>query len=432
MLHKIFNKIERFVPSKWRWVLSHDGFRRYFANTGWMFGGQMFSLLVSFFIGAWLARYLGPENYGVLNYALAFAGLFGFIASLGIDGVLSREIVKFTDKQDSLLGTSFFLKLLGGSLAFALVVAFTLILESNFLTRLLIILFALSFILQSIGVIGNFFQAQVQARKIIKTQLIAMVITSLLKIALILMHLGVIWLMLIYVLDALWSGLGLIIAYRQAGLKILNWKFDRRLAVLILKDSWPLMLSGAATFIYMKIDQVMIGRALNAESVGLYAAAIKLSEVWYFIPSIICTSLFPAIVNARQTSLETYRRRLKNLYLLMGLLALAIAMVISLAAQPLVAWLFGSTYALSVPILQIYIWSGIGIFIGSAVNQYLIAENLVKTVFFFSILGMIVNVGLNLVLIPQIGLLGAALASLISYVAMPALILLYDKFLRKK
>ena len=432
MLDKLFKTIEKIIPKKWQWVLSHDGFRRYFTNTGWMFFGQIFSLLVSFFIGAWLARYLGPENYGVLNYSLAFAGLFAFVASLGIDGILNREIIKFPENYNNLLGTAFVLKLIGGILAFCLTCVSVFIFESEFLVRLLIILFAFSFILQSIGIIGIFFQSKVQAKKNIQAQLFAMFLSSLLKILLIIMHLGVIWLILIYTLDALWIGLGYVVAYRKTGLKILHWKFNKVIAREMLLNSWPLMLSGAAIFIYMKIDQVMIGRLMGNESVGLYSVAIKLSEIWYFVPSIICTSLFPAIVNARKTNLENYRQRLKRLYFLLAGLAFIVSVITSFIARPLIISLFGSAYALSAPILQIYIWSGIGIFVAAAVNQYLIAENMVKTVFVFSVFGMLINIVLNLILIPTIGLYGAAFASLVSYTITPICILIFDKILKKK
>jgi len=99
MLDKIFKFIERFFPAKYRWILNHDGFKRYFANTGWMFFGQILSLAFSFFIGAWVARYLGPENYGAFSYAIAFAGIFGFVSSLGVDGILSRDLVAYPEKE---------------------------------------------------------------------------------------------------------------------------------------------------------------------------------------------------------------------------------------------------------------------------------------------------------------------------------------------
>jgi O-antigen/teichoic acid export membrane protein len=425
MLDKIFAIIEKLLPSKLRWILSHEGFRRYFANTGWMFFGQMFSLLISFFIGAWIARYLGPQNFGILSFSMSFAGLFLFIASLGIDGILTRELVKLPEKQNELLGTSLGLKVIGGSLAFIFALAASFLIEQSSLIRLLIILFSLTFILQSFSVITIFFQANVWAKKVIQVQLVAMGISSVLKILAILLHLGVIWIMFIYVLDALWLSAGLIYAYRKNGFKISEWKIDWSLARSILADSWPLMLSGAAISIYMKIDQVMIGNILGERQVGLYAAAVKISEIWYFIPVIICASLFPAIVNAKQHDAAQYKKRLNNLYWLMFYLATALAIPISLLAKPLVRIIFGQGFLASAGALQIHIWAGIGIFLGVALSQYLISENLNIINLTMTLSSAILNIILNLFFIRYWGINGAAFATLISYSSIPATFFIY-------
>ena len=431
MLDKIFLKLERFVPAKYRWVLNHDGFKRYFANTGWMFFGQMFSLLVSFFITAWLARYLGPENYGVVSYSIAFAMLFGFIAPLGIDGILSRELVKYPEKRDELLGTSFRLKLIGGLLAFFLAVASAILFQTSPLIKLLIILFSFSFIFQAINVIGTYFQAEVKSKNNVKAVLVAMIISSILKVAVILFDRGVIWLVVVYALDSLWQGIGFISAYRKQGKKIKAWKFNNNLAREILKNSWFLMLASAASFIYVRIDQVIIGSLSGNREVGIYAAAVKLVEVWYFIPGIICGSLFPAIVNAKITSQEVYKSRLKKFYILMVTIPLLIAVPMTLLAKPIIFILFGNEYMESVNILRIYIWSSIGLFLGTAMGQYLMSENLVKTIFWLSLSAMIVNIILNFIFIPIWGLLGAAWATLISYMVVPVMVFIGGKFLKK-
>ena len=431
MLDKFFKTIEKITPKKWRWVLNHDGFRRYFANTGWMFFGQMFSLLVSFFIGAWLARYLGPENYGVLNYAVAFVGLFGFIATLGVDGILTRELVKYPEKRDELLGTAFRLKLIGGTIAMILCVSSAFIFKTTPLIKLLIILFSFTFILQSVNVISLYFQAGVKAKNNVKAQLFATLISSILKVAVILLDKGVIWIMVVYVLDSVWQGTGFINAYKKIGLKLKTWKFNIDLGFKILKNSWPLMLAAAASFIYAKIDQVMIGFLMGNYEVGLYAAAVKLVEIWYFIPSIICTSLFPAIINAKKTSGDLYRRRLRNLYVLMFAISSLMAVIITFLAKPIVIILFGEGYLGSVNILRIYIWSSIGLFLSSAVGQYLMSENLVKTIFGLNFIAMTVNVVLNIIFIKTFGLSGAAWATFISYAVLPIAVLGGGKIWKK-
>jgi O-antigen/teichoic acid export membrane protein len=431
MIDKILDKINTIIPEKWRWVLSHEGFRKYFKNTGWMFFGQMFALLVSFFFGTWLIRYLGPTNYGVLSYALSFGGLLGFLSYLVSDGILSRELVKHPEKRDSLLGTAFVLKLIGGAVALLLTIIAAFIIDNSRLSRVLIIIYSLTFIIPAFGVVGNFFQANVQAKQTVKAQMVAMAISSILKVAIIFSGLGIIWVMAVYVLDGLWSTITLWLIYRQNNLHVKDWHFDKVLAKSLAKDSSYLMLSSAAWFIYVKVDQVIIGRMMNETQVGLYAAAVKLSEIWNFIPGIICTSLFPAIVNARIKGDEVYRQRLKSLYWFLGLAALILAIPITILARPIVLFLFGPSYQASIIVLQIYIWTGVGMFLGAGVSQYMLAENMVKTTLFLSLLGMAVNIGLNLIWIPEFGLIGAAWASLVSYLVVPVAIFLVGNFIKK-
>ncbi len=432
MLNQLFKIIDKLTPAKYRWLLNHEGFRRYFANTGWMFFGQMFSLLASFFVGAWLARYLGPENYGVINYAIAFACLFGFVASLGVDSLLIRELVKTPEKRDELMGTSFGLKLIGGLSAFAITAAAAFLLETAPLNRTLIIIFAFSSIIQAINVISSFFQARVEAKNNVRAQIIAGLISAALKIVFILAGANLAWLMVIFTLDGAWQAIIFVLTYRAKGYRLRAWRFDRGLARRLWHDSWLLMLSSAASFILLKIDQVMIGQMMGERAVGLYAAAVKFVEIWYFIPVVICASLFPAIVNAKKTSSDLYRRRLRNFYFLMIMMAVLIAVPTVILAPWAVNLLFGAAYAPAVLILQIYVWSGVGLFWGWAINQQLTAENRTRTIFILNFAAMILNIGLNLVLIPALGLPGAALATLISYFAIPVLMIFFRKGRREE
>jgi len=422
--------IKKIIPDKWLWIFKHNGFRRYFINTGWMFLGQIFSLIVSFFIGVWIARYLGPENYGILNYAVAFVGLFGFIASLGIDSILNRELIKTPEKRDVLLGTAFKLKVVGGIAALALAVISILMSQTTLLIQFLVIIFSFNFILQAINVISIYFQSKVESKNNVKVSIISTLISSVLKVGVILLDKGVIWIMLVYILDFVWQWINFVYVYKRQGLKIRDWKFDNDLAKKILKNSWPLILAQAAGYIYLKVDQVIIGLMLGNYEVGLYAVAVKVTEIWYFIPSIICSSLFPAIINAKLTDVKVYKKRLSNLYVLMFILSLIIAITITFLAKPIMTILFGNSYLESVAILKIYIWSSVGLFLTVAVNQYLISENSVKTIFWFNFLSMIINIGLNIWLIPLIGLLGAAWATLISYFVIPVSIFVREKFFR--
>ncbi len=432
MLTKLFQTIEKITPVKWRWIFNHEGFRRYFANTGWMFLGQAFGLLMSFLVGAWVIRYLGPERYGIFSYALAFAGLFSFLASLGVDNILQRELVNTPEKRDQLMGTALVMKLVGGGIAFIVTVGTIFLIDSSNLVRFLVLIQALALIIQAFGVISLFFQAQVQAKKNIQSQIMAGLISSALKVILILNGLGVIWLMLIYVLDSVWISLFLFRAYQRSGLKVRAWRFKLPLAKQIFRSSWLLALTNASMLVYMKIDQVMIGQIIDKQAVGLYASTVRVFELTYVAPAIIAGSLFPAILNARKTDLQSYHNRLRSMGKLLAIISILIALATTLLAKYIIIILFGADYSAAIITLQIGAWSIVGMALTYLVNQYLIAEDKIKFYFIITLIGAIVNIGLNYYLIPHYGINGAAIATIIAYLVVPGVGMTYFNLNRKK
>lgn len=432
MLANIFSQISRFVPARWKWILEHAGFKRYFVNTGWMFFGQMFSLVISFFIGAWLARYLGPENYGIISYAVAFVGLFTFIAYLGIHNILLRDLVKKPENKDELMGTGFGLLLAGSIVAFVLIVIFVFIFEPSNFIRGLIILYASTFLWSAFGIISVFFQSTVEAKKNVQATVISALVASILKVILISTGQGIIWLMIIFVLESLILLALYICNYLRSGYRFTTWKFNSGLAKQILSGAWLLALAAAAGYIFLRVDQVMIRHFLDETAVGLYSAAIKLVEIWYFIPGIICGSLLPAIINAKKVSQEKFLSRLRKLYILLGGIALVIALLLSVFAPIIMNFLFGSAYFESIGILRIYVWSGVGFFLNAGFYQYFLTENRLKTIFYFYLFLMVLNITLNFILISNFGITGAAWATMISYSVGALAILIGNKKLLLK
>ena len=183
----------------------------------------------------------------------------------------------------------------------------------------------------------------------------------------------------------------------------------------LLKDSWPLILSGLVIAIYTKIDQVMIKNMLDSKELGYYAAAVRLSEAWYFIPVALTNSIFPAIVNAKKVSNKFYFNRMQKLYDILAWMAIAIAVPVSIFSKDIINIIFGNEFQSAAPVLTIYIWAGVAVFLGVASSKYLITENFTKLSFFRTFIGMIFNVILNLILIPKYGIVGAAVATLVSY-----------------
>jgi O-antigen/teichoic acid export membrane protein len=202
---------------------------------------------------------------------------------------------------------------------------------------------------------------------------------------------------------------------KNSTINIRHLKFKSKIAISLLKDSWPLILSGLIIAIYMKIDQVMIKEMLDNEAVGNYAAAVRLSEAWYFIPMIISSSLFPAIINAKKISEELYYKRLQKLYDLMVWIAIAIALPMTFLSDWFVALLYGEQYNQAGSVLMIHIWAGILVFFGVARYKWTLTENLQKFEIIIDIIGAISNILFNYILIPIYGISGAAYATLISY-----------------
>lgn len=393
---------------------SPGGLRRYFSNTGWLLGGQALSLAVSFFVGAWLARSLGPQDYGFFSYSLSFAGLFSMLASLGIDGILSRDLIKFPQRRPSLLGSGLVIKLGGGLLAWLSATAAAIYFIPSGLGQIIVSLIALGYLLQSLNIIDIFFRSQVESKFSVRAQSLAILLASAVKIYVVAYGYSLSWLAAAYSLEILLFGLILVGSYRARRLPE-PWVFEGKTARYLLLSSWPLLFSGVASFFLLRIDQVMIGHYLTTEAVGLYAAGVKLSEVWYFLPGIIIASVFPALVNGQTSDPGVYHKRLRYLYWLLGGIALTISVIISLAARPVIYWLFGEQFMLSYQSASIYAWSMVGWFLFSVWWYKLMTENRLQLIFFSSLLLLAVNVLLNIWLIPLYGISGASVATLISY-----------------
>lgn len=397
-------------------ALTHQGFRRYFANTSWMFTEQILRMVAGLLVGVWVARYLGPEQFGVFSYAIAFASLFSSIAKLGLDGIVIRDLVREPEQRDLYLGTAFWLKLGGAFLMLGAVALATQLTSSDRTTNLYILIIASGAIFQSFEVVDFYFQSRVLSKFVSISKLTQLLLSSLLKLYFILTGSGLIYFVLVTLVDQISLALSLYMAYRYQKLGCFCRQFDMTIARQFLKDSWPLIFSGLVVMIYMRIDQIMIKEMLGEREVGFYSAAVRISELWYFIPAIITTSLFPSIINAKKISEKLYYTRLQRLYTLMVWLAIAIALPMTFLSDWLVILLYGEAYREAGLVLMIHIWAGVFVFLGVASGSWLISENLQRISLYRTFSGAGINVILNLVLIPIYGLIGAAIATVIAQI----------------
>ena len=399
----------------WGDFLAMPGFKKYFANTSWLMAEKIFRMAVALSVGVYVARYLGPERFGVLSYAMSVVVLFSALSSLGLNGILVRELVNFPKKRDEFLGTAFILKLAGSGLVLILLSITLYFMGDDRQSNLMIFIIAAGLVFRSFNVIRFYFEAKVLSKYFVSAQFVSLIAVSIAKLIFIWLGLPLIYFALVVLIESLFLAIGLSVVYFKQNFSILSWQFKLKTATGLLKDSWPLILSVIAVSIYMRIDQVMIKQMLNAAEVGQYAAAVKLSEVWYFIPVLITQSIFPAIINAKRGDGILYQQRMQQLYDFMTFLSLSIAIIITLSSSLIMNTLFGQAYFGSDKVLAIHIWAGVLVFFGTARGKWIIAENLQRRALIVHITGAILNVILNLILIPGYGAVGAALATLISY-----------------
>ena len=395
--------------------LARPGFRKYFANTSWLLGERILRMGVSLFVGIYVARYLGPERFGLLSYSLSFVMLFSSLASFGLDDILVRELVKRPEQRKNLLGTVFWLKVCGTVVmgtAIALVLQFK---SEDQQTYLMIGLITIGLLFQTTNVVDFYFQSQVQSKYAVRAQAFQLLVTSLFKIYLVWNQAELIWFAFALMLDQAVVAVLFLLVY--------NWKiewfpffsFTWIQANKLMRDAWPLVFAGMVVSVYMKIDQVMLKEMLDTKAVGIYAAAVKLCEAWYFVPTVVTASVFPAIISSKKKSDLLYQQRMQRLYDLMVWGSITVAIPTTFLADRVIVILYGLDFEASATVLRIYIWAGVFTFLGVASFKWLVTENLQCYSFYLLSIGSILNIGINLLLVPIYGINGAALATLISY-----------------
>ena len=391
-------------------------FRKYFANTSWLLGERILRMGVSLFVGIYVARFLGPEKFGLLSYALGFVMLFVTIASFGLNEILVRELLQEKTQIKELLSTAFFIRVFGFLMMGCIIIFALQFTNDDKYTHMMITIITLSIFFQSFNVIDCYFQSQVQSKYVVIVQFIQLLITSLIKIFLIINKATLIWFAIVFLIDQALLAILLLSIFRWKKEWFSVFSVRWELVTQLFTNAWPLIFSGMMVSIYMKIDLIMIKEMLDTKAVGIYAAAVKLCEVLYFLPVVVMSSLFPAIVEARKKDLIVYRKQVYRIYEIMIGATAIVAIITTFLADWFVYILYGSIYQEAATILQIYIWAFVFVSLGVVSSKYLVAENLEIYAMYRSILGAIINITLNWYLIPIYGIKGAAFATLITQI----------------
>ncbi len=408
----------------------NQGFMKYFKNTSWLFFERIVKMGINFFVIILLTRYLGPENFGLLSYSQSLVGIFTAFATLGIDVILVRELTKNKESNDKLIGTAVILKFIASIIAMVIIFILNITMEDREAVLLTNII-AFTLLFQSISTIDTYFQAKVLSRFSAIVNTFAFVISAVIKLGLIFYEAQLVYFAYALVFDSILMATGYLYIYMKQKKSFFSLKYDSKIASYFFKNGWPLMLVSMAAFIYTRTDQIMIKHLVGNEAVGNYAAAIKVSELFYFIPLLITQSVFPKIIEVKLKSEKEYFTLLEKLHALLVWIAIPISLGLFVFSDSIVSILYGEKYVNAASILNILAFAIVLNAIGSITTKILYAEHYEKKYLYRSILGVFVNIGLNFWLINLYGARGAAMATLVTLFIIYYIYDLLDKDLHK-
>lgn len=385
------------------------------SNSGWILGGQAVRMSLAFFVGLWVARYLGPEKYGLLNYAIAFVALFSPFTKLGLNGLYVREMTERPQDHGTIAGSIILAQTLAGLLLIPIPLACVLWLRpGEEIVFLLVAINAVAVVLRSPQLFSLWFTANARIKAKTIVEMSAHAFVAGLNILLILNEAPVVAFAITALIQTLLFGLGITAAFQVVTRSLKTLHCSLPVILKMLKESYPLILSGAAIMIYMRVDQVMIGQMVGDKEVGIYSSAVKVIELWHFLPMMLSQMLIPVLIRANKKSNADFEAQLQRQYNFMTLVGYGIALPMTLFADPIIALLYGPNYQGAGSILMVSVWSVVFINLGLQRTSFLTVKRLLHWHPLTIVAAMITNVGLNLVLIPKYGGMGAAVATLVS------------------
>ncbi|MBS1370639.1 MAG: flippase [Lentisphaeria bacterium] len=411
-----------------RRIADHRGVRRYGANTLWMLAEKGCRLILGFLVGIYVARQLGPAQFGLLNYAISFIALFSMLATIGMDPVIVRELVRRPGKSASILGSALGLKAAGFAVMAAVVGAVLFFSPMSNSDRVLMAIILAGYGFQVFQIFDFNFQARVLGKYSAMSQIAALLITSGFRL----------WFAWkgapLWCFAAVESGymalsaLGYALFYRKLDGRFHHWRFDCGEAGFLLRESLPLFLAGTASMFYLRFDQVIVTWMLGDAANGQYAAAVRLLEALYLLPLVVSDSFFPSLVGTRSTSLLRYYRRTEQLMRFMFYCALAILLPAAVAGYFMIVLLFGAAYREAAWLFVLLLLKIPVVYPGLVYGKWYLAEGMQKISMVVAFCGCGMSVLLDYLMISWWGLTGVAAAAVVTNFS---IYLVFPLFFRK-
>lgn len=383
-------------------------------NLFWSVLGKVVTLAGSLLVGIIIARYLGPEKYGLMNYVISFVSLFQILALFGLDNIEIREESKSRYSFQTVLGTAFAIKMVMAVVALVLSVATAVLMRQDGYTVMLVAVYALSIIANTFSVCRNYFMAIVQNEYVVKSEILRTVVGVLIKVGLLLADAGLTWFIVAAMADYWILAYGYAMAYRKKVGPMAEWRFSRECAVYLVRESFPILITSAAVIIYQRIDQVMIGSLIGNADVGYFSVASRIVEIVIYVPTIIVQTVIPVLTRTRERSEDEYRQKALQFMGCTIWATMLVSVLVAACSYWAVLLLFGERYLSAVAILRILSFKAVFVAISSTAGNMIILEGRQKYVIIRDLVGCAVCVALNYVLLPVYGIVASAYIALLS------------------
>lgn len=385
-------------------------------NVGWILGGEMGRKMLVFLVSILTARYLGPDNLGLINYSQAYITFFASVCNLGINSIIIKNFEDRPSQVGTTIGTALLLRGISSFLSAAVIIGIVSIVDRNEpLTIIVTALSTIGLLFQIFESFNEWFQWQLRSKYSALATLVAYIAVSAYKILLLVRGANVKWFALSNSVEYMVLGAFLLTAYQRCGGPRFSVSFDK--ARQLLSKSTSFILSGLMISIYASTDKLMIKQMMTQTDVGHYALASTLSVMWTFVLSAIINTMYPGIVRLYASDKGEYEKRNRQLYAIVFYLSVIISLTISLLAEPIIRLLYGKAYLPAIAPLRIVVWYTAFSCLGGARNVWVVCENKQKYLKYLYFSAALINVLLNLLLIPVFGTSGAAAASLITQIS---------------
>lgn len=382
-------------------------------NATWIIACKIIQAVLGLIISMFTARYLGPSNFGLINYAMSITTFVVPIMQLGLNSTLVQEIINNPQKEGEILGTALIMSTCSGTLSIFSVFTFIMIANSGEKETIIVcILYSLCLIPQAIELVQYWFQAKLLSKYTSIASLVAYFINSVYKIILLLMSKSVRWFAVSYAFDYAIIAVALIVIYYKVGSQKFSFSFET--AKRMINKGKYYIVSGMMVTIFAQTDRVMLKLMVDDAATGYYSAAVSCAGMTSFVFVAIIDSMRPMILEKKKNSQKLFETNVARLYSIIIYMALAQSVIVTLFAKPIVLVLYGAQYELSVNALRLVVWYTTFSYIGSVRNVWILAENKQKVLWIINLSGAIMNILLNTFLIPYWGIMGAALASIVT------------------